>query len=263
MERSILAVLAMAIFAVPGIASADLSTGLVVHYDFDGDADDQSVNGHDGTVYGATLTVDRFGNANSAYHFDGIDDYIDMNVRLGGYPAFSEFAWVRAITLKTRNNFIQSSNWYVNDTKGNDGGFDLAISNGYIKSWVNQPDRTAHSVLAGPYVVLGKWHLIGSTWDGSTHRLYFDGDEVASGAYAGYIGTSAKNSLIGTKYYGSGFNGYLNGDIDDVRIYNRALTASEVSELNVVPVPGAFLLGSIGLAFAGWKLRRRKYSLAG
>lgn len=46
-----------------------------------------------------------------------------------------------------------------------------------------------------------KWHLIGSTWDGSIHRLYLDGVEVASGPYAGSIGTSDKNSLMAAKYY--------------------------------------------------------------
>jgi len=51
-------------------------------------------------------------------------------------------------------------------------------------------------------------------------------------------------------------NWALNGAIDDVRIYDRALSSAEVYELNVVPVPGAFLLGMIGLSVAGVKLRK-------
>lgn len=258
MKRSILVLFTVAFIA--STASADLSTGLVLHYTFDGSADDQSGNGFNGTVYGATLTADRFGHSDSAYYFDGVDDYIDMNVRLGGYSAFSEFLWVRAETLKTGNNHVQSSNWYVNDTLGNDGGFDLAISNGYIKSWINQPNRTAHSMLSGPYVALDQWYLLGLTWDGSVHRLYLDDVEVASGAYTGYIGTSAKDSLIAAKHYGLGLTGFFNGDIDDVRVYNRALTASEVHELYVVPASSAVLLGALGLSIARWKLRRRKTS---
>ncbi|MGD0712159.1 MAG: hypothetical protein ABR968_13380, partial [Bacteroidales bacterium] len=47
------------------------STGLVAFYPFKGNADDTSGNGHNGTVHGATLTTDRFGNPNNAYYFNG------------------------------------------------------------------------------------------------------------------------------------------------------------------------------------------------
>jgi hypothetical protein len=56
--------------------SADLTSGLVAQYLFDGNANDSSGNGHNSTVNGATLAADRFGNPNSAYNFDGADDYI-------------------------------------------------------------------------------------------------------------------------------------------------------------------------------------------
>ena len=53
-----------------------ITTGLIAAYEFSGNADDVSGNGNDGVVNGATPTTDRFGNANSAYSFDGVDDYI-------------------------------------------------------------------------------------------------------------------------------------------------------------------------------------------
>ncbi len=214
---------------------ASLMEGLVVHYEFEENANDSSGNNYHGIEIGGVSYIQ--GVAGYAASFDGIDDYVDMGVTLGGYSAFSEFAWVRANTLKSGNNFVQSSNWYVSDTLGNDGGSDMAITNGYIKSWINQPDRTASSVLAGPYVVIGQWHLIGSTWDGSTHRLYFDGAEVTSGAYTGYMGESAKNSLVASKHYGAGLTDFFNGDVDELRIYNRALTQQEVEQLHAIPEP--------------------------
>jgi len=58
--------------------ASPLSASLVVEYHFSGNANDTSGNGHDGTVFGATLTTDRFGNANSAYSFDGINDYVNV-----------------------------------------------------------------------------------------------------------------------------------------------------------------------------------------
>ena len=53
------------------------TNGLVGWWPFNGNANDESGNGNNGTVNGATLTADRFGNANSAYSFDGVDDYIN------------------------------------------------------------------------------------------------------------------------------------------------------------------------------------------
>lgn len=257
-SKSILVVMMVVALLATGTTFANLSDGLILHYTFNGNANDTTGNGYDGIVYGATLTVDRFGNPDSAYSFDGIDDYIDMGSRSGGYSSFSEFAWVRADTLESGNNFIQSSNWYVNDPLGDDGGFQLSITNGYIKSWVNQPDRTDSSVLSGPYVDLDEWYLVGFTWDGSTHRLYLNGFEVASESYTGYIGTSDKNSLVAAKHYGSGLTGFFDGDIDNLRIYNRALTDSEVYDLYVIPAPSAILLGSIGVGMVGWLHRRKK-----
>jgi hypothetical protein len=60
-------------------AQNSVSNGLVAHYPFNGNANDESGNGNHGTVHGAKLTQDRFGNPNSAYYFDGIDDMIIIN----------------------------------------------------------------------------------------------------------------------------------------------------------------------------------------
>ena len=73
-----------------------VTAGLVAAYEFSGNADDVSGNGHDGTVVGATLTLDRFGNTNAAYRFNGSDDRIVMNPIFGGtQDPFTLAAWVR------------------------------------------------------------------------------------------------------------------------------------------------------------------------
>ena len=61
------------------------TNGLVGYWPFNGNANDQTPNGNNGTVNGATLTTDRFGNANSAYNFDGINDYIQINNIVGNF----------------------------------------------------------------------------------------------------------------------------------------------------------------------------------
>ncbi|OIN60058.1 hypothetical protein BLX24_04195 [Arsenicibacter rosenii] len=68
-------------FANPGAflrLSPSLTDGLVAYYPFNGNANDESGNNRHGTVHDATLTTDRFGNANKAYAFDGVNDWIDV-----------------------------------------------------------------------------------------------------------------------------------------------------------------------------------------
>ena len=77
MKTGVLTVCAV-IFLFCGIANAKINDGLVAYYPFNGNANDESGNGHNGVVNGAILTSDRFGNANKAYSFAGTDDDIDL-----------------------------------------------------------------------------------------------------------------------------------------------------------------------------------------
>ena len=77
---------------------ADLSDGLQAYYPFNGNANDESGNENDGTVSGAYLTNDRFGNSNSAYCFDGSDDFIEINDSNSldiGLSDYSIVAWIK------------------------------------------------------------------------------------------------------------------------------------------------------------------------
>ncbi|MBF0574179.1 MAG: hypothetical protein HQK69_10565 [Desulfamplus sp.] len=78
--KRLLATIMITALIVSGItipAHADLSDGLVAYYPFNGNANDESGNGNNGTVDGATMTADRNGNANSAYSFDGVNSSND------------------------------------------------------------------------------------------------------------------------------------------------------------------------------------------
>ena len=75
-----------------------LTTGLVAYYPFNGNANDESGNGNDGTVNGATLATDRNGGSGKAYSFDGEDDFVDLTTAkwgIEGNSARSIFAWVK------------------------------------------------------------------------------------------------------------------------------------------------------------------------
>ena len=79
--------------------SGILNNGLVGYWPFNGNANDESGNGNNGTVNGATLTTDRYGNTNSAYDFDGIDDYIQAS----NYSSNSSFTFSGWINLSDYN----------------------------------------------------------------------------------------------------------------------------------------------------------------
>ena len=92
--------------------SASLSEGLVAYYPFNGNANDESGNGNDGTVNGATLTEDRFGNTGSAYGFDGVDDYINKgnlnNIDVSGSVTISVWIYKKSTAQKNIVNISQS-----------------------------------------------------------------------------------------------------------------------------------------------------------
>jgi hypothetical protein len=100
MRRSILAIAALALLYGAAQANADISAGLTASFPFNGNANDESGNGNNGVVYGAALTADRFGNANSAYAFDGINDYMriadSQSLNITGDLTIS--AWIRTGT---------------------------------------------------------------------------------------------------------------------------------------------------------------------
>ena len=93
------------------LKSQTLNDNLLSYYPFNGNVDDESGNANHGTVYGATLTEDRFGNANSAYSFDGVDDYIIKNAEdINRY--FTITGWIY-ISDSTKQNVLYSErcNW--------------------------------------------------------------------------------------------------------------------------------------------------------
>ena len=93
-RRVVLVAFLVGLMATGRVALADLNNGLVAYYPFDGNANDESGNGNDGTVNGATLTEDRFGNAESAYNFDGNNANIQSLISINLAQGMSYSAWV-------------------------------------------------------------------------------------------------------------------------------------------------------------------------
>jgi hypothetical protein len=214
------------VFLFCGFAHADLRDGLVAYYPFNGNAHDESGNGNNGTVYGATLTTDRFGKSNSSYKFNGTTDYIDLsgtnilNFSTGG---FSLVAWVN-FTADISDKIIVSkhicgyqSGYFIGSWR-NSFGFFLSSEQSRFATTEKYND--------------GNWHLFVGVYDGAVQYLYVDGVFKLSQAMV-YKNTNNANIWIGGAN-GAGsclVSGRFEGIIDDVRIYNRALSASEIQEI--------------------------------
>lgn len=210
-------------------------SGLIAYFPFSGNALNQSGNNVSSTVFGANHTFDRFNNPNSAYYFDGNSyiQFIANNLQNDEYtyslwaniseiPDFGTMAFALNIGSTGGDQSINISNGYFNGQKTFNGW----LGGGYNKNALGfalQENNTLET---------DKWTHVVCTRFPSYTLLYIDGIVVDSigadsiilpsygtGSVKGYIGI--RNSML------SGFT----GTIDDVAIYNRALSKSEVSDL--------------------------------
>ncbi|NOR79153.1 MAG: hypothetical protein GQ523_12270 [Methanophagales archaeon] len=211
--------LAFAIVSIGCASSADLNDGLVAYYPFNGNANDESGNGYNGTVDGATLTTDRFGNASSAYYFDGNDDFIyaPVNINPDIMPSMTMSAWVRADEDSSIRQVIS------HDNRGYDRSLGIDSRGGGI-GW--SAFSGSGDVLGYSPVTIGEWVFVAVVYDQnvSTVKLYVN-DTIYEGE--GNLGSGLDYIHIGSN---PSHAEYFAGAIDEVRIYNYALNQSEIKE---------------------------------
>ncbi len=280
MKSGSFVVLAVVILIASAPLLAGLSDGLVARYGFNGNAKDESGNGHDGAVHGATLTVDRLGNPDRAYSFDGINDYI--SVPYAGTFQSSQFTL--ATWVQTRGDVSLTSTSEVIVARGEDSSTDRLWSSleiaGRSDPWGtgtlliyedNGDTRRIYDTgifpraetwthvavtrsLAGEVTIYVNGYVVGH-WDNTPTPATICTQELTIGARWWSPSTSGPYQLAG----------YFSGAIDDVMLYNRALLRAEIAELaadstppiNPVPLPGSVLLGVWAVGLVGWRLRRR------
>jgi hypothetical protein len=209
---------------------ANLQQGLVAYYPFNGNANDESGNGNNGTVNGATLTADRFGNGTSAYLFNGQNSVINTNAQLGNFGVgdFSVSAWVKLGITNQGGQVIMG--------KRNDPGFGNFYEFGYGINGAfyefNQSSIGDHSYTNGVGNVSYDWNQFTFIRQGLELSIYQNGILVQS--FLTPITHSFNNSAIatiGARYAGNGLAQVFDGSIDDVLLYNRALSSSEIQQL--------------------------------
>ena len=203
---------------------SNASAELAGHWRFDEGsgttANDQSSNGNDGTLINNPTWA--IGINNGALQFDGIDDYVNCgnDPSLNVTEAVTIAAWVKLNSVPP--------------------AFSVLIAGKYGAYWLEWRDTKVLSLSmyingtyngSGPTLDLadGDWHHIALTYDGTNKKGYYDKEEVFSEAASGTIDVSGNNFLVGEGHPASNsYNGCPDGLIDDVQVYDRALTQEEI-----------------------------------
>jgi hypothetical protein len=204
------------------------TNGLVGWWPFNGNANDESGNGNNGTVNGATLTEDRFGNINSSYYFNGAISHIILNQSLGnfGQSDFTISVWtldtslVNAGALVSKRNAPGYGNFFTIGW-GNSPSFEINESNS---------SNYFASVLPGTFTNI--WHYYTFVRDSLSLSIYLDGllqSQTSSSTIQNI--NNMENTIFGARYANTSLTQFFKGKIDDIGIWNRALTNCEILDL--------------------------------
>ncbi|MFB6245698.1 MAG: LamG domain-containing protein [Candidatus Nanohaloarchaea archaeon] len=200
--------------------------GGVSRYKFNGDVTD-SWGSNDGTDNTSVSPAYETGVYGQAKNFDGTDDYVSLPViGLGSKETFTISAW-----FNTDSSGIYQNIFAESDQSGSNARISSNISsNDKLRIRITNDSGTTTDIRAGS-VSSNTWNLYTATSDGSTVRIFKDGKQVAFGSWPGGSYSNIDWSAIGRLKAGGGFGNEFSGKIDDVRIYNTALTPQQVEKL--------------------------------
>ena len=251
-REQLIIVLGLLLLVTAGLR-ADLPDGLVADYPFNNNANDESGNGYHGTVTGATPIADRFGNLNSAYRLDG-NDYIEVP----GFPEATTYvdfsAWVRLDEVGDRDGgYILNKGRYLVPES-----YSIAVTNtdhlpqvnvhvggGYYNAvgtvGLPLPDASEEDPAAGWTHIRGVYDGVGTN---AGLTLYVNDEFADFVSVSGALDQNSESLWFGVDY-GNPLWAW-EGSIDDISINGR------------VPVPGAAILGMIGIGMVGAYARKRR-----
>lgn len=245
------------------LMASNANAALVAHWTFDeanGTTAFDSVGNVNGTLVGGVVFSES-GILGGAIQI--ADGYVDMGNNFASASSFSVQAWIKTepgdlspMTPVSKHWSGWANGYYISINNVNDGYTNTGLAGFRSMNSTYNPTATG-----GPVVNNGTWHQIVGTYDNGTSSLYVDGDFVDSTYPNGYSDSSV-SLLIGgcNDFYGQPGN-LFHGFIDDVRIYDNALSEDDVHELyvNAVPIPSTLLLFGFGItAITGMGIRRKR-----
>ena len=209
----------------------DITTGLVANYKMDGNAQDASGNSNHGTAQnGVTFGTDRFGNAGKAASFDGVDDYVQATSSNPLITITTSF-WFKPSNLNIQTPFCMG----VDDGIGGSptlNGISLFVQSNVVKIFSSDQQQipTGYS-----FPSANQWYFISIQQNAGQYKMFVNSSLVFTGS--GAIPRPATQIRIGSATNIRFFNGLM----DEIRIYNRALSDAEVAELYRIENSGEIL----------------------
>ena len=217
-------------------AFGDLNTGLVLHLSFDGNLDDETGNGHNGIGHDVVLIADRLGNSNSACFFNGSSGYIEI-------PASSELdnsnvtlcAWINwqgGGGVAGAGTVIDRL-WLGRNDSSQEDVITLAVYPNMLSIYYQPTNCGAQGFDDTFTLELGRWYFWCVTIEGTNIVSYLNGQPRAAFAATCDLSQYSQPAewLIGAQIdYGELWSPWQ-GAIDEVRIYNRALSRAEIAEV--------------------------------
>jgi hypothetical protein len=211
--------------------------GLVGWWPFNGNANDESGNGNHGKVNGAILSEDRNGIANKSFKFDGSTNDIDCgNSKILELNNFSISVWYKII------NKPNSPNEYVmvckSDYNDNTLGYRTTLGSipnnnpQFVWSQLGGGNSCGNYVESYSETNLNLWSNVISVKENNTLKIYVDGKLQSNTVNVCGEFSNSRPLLFGSKYdYNNIKNGFFKGQLDDIAIFNRALSEAEIQAL--------------------------------
>lgn len=207
----------------------NINDSLIAYYPFNGNANDESPNMNDGTVFGAVLTTDRFDNENSAYEFNGTSSYIQIQDSESLHSPTNELTqavWIYPYTWSLVGQAGVGVVLMKSNSANNQFQYRLSLGPEHINTAINNYNNAVNI----PTVInFNQWYFIVSVLKNDTVTVYVNGNFMGEGELSGPIQYNTLPLEIGRDVPGA--IEVWHGKIDDIRIYNRAITEEEVAIL--------------------------------
>lgn len=259
-KTSLLGALTITILALAAHTQAQtfLTNGLVAHYSFTGDANDESGLGNNGTVNGATLTTDRFGVSGRAMSFNGINQFIQaphqsyLNFPNGD---FTMSLWA-SLNDTNKTQYLTGKDMGAgNNPKwifmyGQRTGYTTPL--GFSFHVVIPPSDSGWFAPSDTKLKSGVWQQVVYRKTGSKYDLFIDGILASTGDG---LSTLPQNNTAPLTIGQSENGGFVNGKLDEIRLYARSLSDLEVQQLYAIEAgPKVDLIKAVKPSFSNLTL---------
>lgn len=210
------------------------ANGLIGWWPFDGNANDASGNGNNGNTFNVALTTDRNNAPNTAYNYNGVNSKIEINANaMFDIQKLTISTWIYS-TATGSQKLISKSNWANAGSETFSlylpSSGELALNTKYQSNCIGGNGWRAPVIITKPVDFHNKWHHIVVTYDNAISRMYIDGCLIKESISVYPMDICSGGQLK----FGAWWNGdqsWFKGKLDDIGLWNRALTPSEVKSL--------------------------------